>query len=67
MKNKSYNVGDAITYIQFGGQHMTVVVTNKERDVKNGRPGFDGYDPSPGGGSWWGYDDQIIDVVNNSK
>lgn len=60
MKNKSYKVGDTVTYIQFGGQRMTVIVTNKERDIKNGRPGFDGVDED--GGAWWGYDVQIIDV-----
>lgn len=64
-KNKTYDVGDTITYTQLGGQRMTVIVTNKERDIKNGRPGFDGYDTSPEKGCWWGYDDDIIAVAQS--
>lgn len=58
---KEYQIGDVISYVPFGGGRRTGVVTNKEDDVKNGRPGFDmrGLD----GESYWGYDDQIIEVT----
>ena len=36
-----YRVGDVIVYRSFGGRR-TVRVTNREADIKNGRPGFDG-------------------------
>lgn len=57
-----YKAGDTVVYNSFGGSR-TVVVTDKYEDVKNGRPGFDGYvvgDPSY---TVWGYDSQIVNVV----
>ena len=65
----NYNVGDEITYRLFSGGIRHVLVTNKEDDVKNGRPGFDGEivlggqsDPK-GSGAVWGYDEQIVSIV----
>jgi len=59
-----YEVGDVIDYSPFDGGSRRVVVTAREADIKNGRPGFDGNEV---GGSthegWWGYDDQILRVV----
>lgn len=55
-----YEVGDTITYIAFGGERRTVVVTERDEDIKNGYPGFDAM--LPNGGCVWGYDDQIIQV-----
>ena len=60
-----YEVGDTITYVAFGGEERTVIVTEKYEDVKNGLPGFDAvfpdYDPATDSGVW-GYDNQIIRV-----
>jgi len=59
-----YDVGDIIEYNTFGGGSRRVAVTNREPDVKNGRPGFDGIMSTPEGTvSVWGYDDQIVRVV----
>lgn len=55
-----YNVGDTIVYRTFGGEARTVLVTEKEDDVKNGRPGFDGV--TEDGVDVWGYDEQIVSV-----
>ena len=57
VKHNSYNVGDTIEYIAFGGERRVVVVEEKSMDIKNGRPGFDAWD-------CWGYDDQIVRVVS---
>lgn len=58
---KDYRVGDTIEYRHFGGGLRVVTVTHKERDIKNGFPGFDG--DTPDGDTWWGYDHQIVRVV----
>jgi hypothetical protein len=55
--NKNYKVGDTVTYITFSGVRRSVVVKNKEEDIKNGYPGFEGSDKD--GNDCWGYDDQI--------
>lgn len=55
-----YKVGDTIQYRTFGGGLRTVVVTDKMDDVKNGRPGFDGYLVGDPQAMVWGYDDQIV-------
>jgi hypothetical protein len=63
---QSYQVGDDITYVTFGGGRRKVRVRQKSGDIKNGRPGFDGEIIAPAdeaGGSAWGYDDQIVDVA----
>ncbi len=72
-----YRVGDVIIYSPFGGSRRKVKVTNREANIKNGRPGFDGEtleeDGQPPrtfrlpsgevtGGECWGYDDQITGV-----
>jgi hypothetical protein len=55
-----YNVGDEITYALWGGGLRTGIVTEKHGDVKNGQPGFDMV--CADGGTYWGYDDQIVRV-----
>jgi hypothetical protein len=55
-----YKIGDTIQYHTFGGNLRTVVVTDKLDDVKNGRPGFDGYLVGDREATVWGYDDQIV-------
>jgi len=52
-----YEPGDTITYRHFGDMTRTVVVTEREADIKNGQPGFFG--TTPEGLSVWGYDHQI--------
>jgi len=61
-----YKVGSVIEYQPFGGGIRRVVVTDKDSNIKNGRPGFDGRiagDDDPIA-SVWGYDDQITRVVS---
>lgn len=55
-----YEVGDVIEQDSFGGLRL-VLVTGREADVKNGRPGFVGTVPGSEFGAW-GYDDQIVTV-----
>ena len=57
-----YKIGDTIKVSQWGGGTRTVLVTNKEQDVKNGEPGGDG---TIGGTDWgvWFYDTQVIEVL----
>lgn len=64
-----YEVGDTITYSPFGGGVRYVLVNNKEDDVKNGLPGFDGelIVDGPTGEYVWGYDNQILDVVRHAS
>jgi|GEM_PF-5846192 len=57
-----YKIGSTIKYRAFGGEVRTVVVDEKEADIKNGRPGFGGLTKS--GDGCWGYDDQVIAVVS---
>jgi hypothetical protein len=59
-----YQVGDTIEYLTFGGERRQVIVTNKDDDIKNGRPGFDGTLINETGpfNEVWGYDDQIVRV-----
>ena len=63
-----YSVGDTIMYYAFGDEARNVRVTNKEADVKNGRPGFDGIVVSgpETGQSVWGYDDQIAYLIRRA-
>jgi hypothetical protein len=49
---RTYAVGDTIEYSAFGGVRRTVLVTNREEEIKNGRPGFDGITTE--GESVWG-------------
>lgn len=63
--DKHYEVGDVVDYYTtFGDDLRTVMITDKEPDVKNGRPGFDGVVISgpEAGLSVWGYDWQIVAV-----
>jgi len=62
-----YEVGSVIEYRAFGGELRRVRVTEKEANIKNGRAGFDGelLNGAPPSEEWsvWGYDDQIVRVV----
>jgi hypothetical protein len=62
-----YDVGSIIVYRPFGGGERMVKVTAKESDVKNGESGFDGeiIDGAEDGREVWGYDSQILRVVNH--
>jgi hypothetical protein len=61
IKKHSYRAGSTIKYRAFGGELRTVIVEEREDDVKNDRPGFVG--TTTHGEGVWGYDDQIIGVV----
>lgn len=63
MAKVNYNVGDTIQYRAHGGEVRTVLVEDKDPDIKNGRPGFAGACVGGDVGSCWGYDDQVIRVV----
>lgn len=56
----NYNVGDTIFYSPFLGGSRKVVVTLREDDIKNGRPGFSAV--AEDGFNVWGYDYQITHV-----
>jgi hypothetical protein len=66
-----YKQGDIIRYNAFGGCGRTVLVEEKDDDIKNGRPGFHGVMvdsnlkplPEKDGMGVWGYDSQIVRVV----
>jgi len=69
-KSLDYGEGSVIVYNAFGGLKRTVLVDEKESDIKNGRAGFSGelvgpdLKPLPGDDNGvWGYDDQIVRVV----
>lgn len=59
-----YEAGDMIVYRTSGGGLRRVRVLERLRDVKRGRPGFDGTVVSgpEKGLDVWGYDDQIVDL-----
>lgn len=59
-----YKIGDTVTYRTFMGGTRTVTVTNREDDVKNGLPGFDGIIEETGE-TVWGMDNQICIIVHN--
>ena len=65
-RQADYEVGDIITYRAMGGELRTVEVTEKDENIKNGRPGFDGRMPNDGGPEGelevWGYDAQIVRI-----
>ena len=73
-RDLSYEEGDVIRYSAFGGLRRTVLVQEKDDEIKNGRPGFSGvlvdddYKPLPekDGMGVWGYDAQIIKVIKRS-
>lgn len=69
-----YSIGDTIVYSAFGGEERTIIVEEKESDIKNGRPGFSGSSPDGNGNGngwghcgYWGYDSQIIRVIRKEK
>ena len=57
-----YRIGSVIKYTAFGGVVRVVTITEKEADIKNGRPGFGG--DMADGQLVWGYDSQIIQVIS---
>jgi len=62
-----YAIGDIIEYRTHGGGTRRVLVDEKDADIKNGYPGFggtivDGIGGTTGDGVW-GYDDQIVTIV----
>jgi len=61
----TYEPGDVVYYVAFGGSTRRVLVTEREENVKNGEPGFDGVDldePNEMFRGVWGYDSQITRV-----
>lgn len=63
MSGHEYRIGSTIVYSPFGGGEREIIVTSKEADIKNGRPGFDGYQTNEKDFTVWGYDYQIVRVV----
>lgn len=61
MTKHDYMIGSTITYNLWGGDTRTVKVTHKDENIKNGDPGFDGFEVDTGQ-SVWGYDNQISKV-----
>ena len=63
MTDKTYKVGDTVRYETFTGGLRTLKVTEKCDNIKNGSPGFSGYE-SKGmfKANYWGYDAQILRV-----
>lgn len=57
----NYTIGSIIEYRSTLGELRMVEVTDRDENVKNGRPGFEG-DTRDGEGVW-GYDSQITRVV----
>ncbi len=69
-----YRIGSIIQYNIYGtgeDELRTVLVDEKSRNIKNGRPGFGGDCCDQVNGKWvpnkaasvWGYDDQITRVL----
>ena len=58
-----YRVGSVIRYRTIADRMRTVVVTKKQRNVKNGRPGFEGRETTGTGNMVWGYDEGITQVI----
>ena len=68
-----YNIGSIIKYYAFGSYVPRVVeVFEVDSDIKDGRAGFSGVSLDPDTleplsdpfGNVWGYDDQIVEVLN---
>lgn len=65
-----YKEGSIITYQPFTGSTRKVKVTNKQKNIKNRRPGFDGVVIEPKsekGDTIWGYDSQIEKVIKEER
>lgn len=56
----NYKVGSKVSFVDFLGGIATGIITHKDADIKNGRPGFDMIFED--GETRWGYDYQIIFV-----
>jgi hypothetical protein len=71
MAKVNYAEGDVIQYRTLDGSVRTVLVEAKDDDIKNGRPGFAGAQMTNGVVrgelGCWGYDDQVIRVVQKCK
>jgi hypothetical protein len=63
-----YNIGDVIEYVPLGGTVRQALVTYRDPDIKNERPGFDGKCLSGDveGANIWGYDAQITRVISRA-
>jgi hypothetical protein len=59
-----YAVGDFVVQRLYSGRERVVRVTERTRNVKDGKPGFDGVNPEEG--EVWGFDDQIERVVRRA-
>ena len=60
-----YKIGDIVKYRTFMGDYRYVRVTDKEDNIKNGKPGFDGV-VSGTQETVWGYDYQIVKVFKTN-
>jgi hypothetical protein len=58
-----YKVGDIVKQKTFLDQYRYIRVTAKLDDIKNGKPGFDGYELGNKEKTVWGYDYQILRVM----
>jgi len=67
MSNLPYKIGDRILQHCFGEPKTArrVRVTDKHKNVKNGRSGFDGV--ADGGMEVWGYDEEVMEVISHMK
>lgn len=64
--NTLYHIGDVIEYRVFSDLLRVVRVTARHRNIKNGRPGFDGVEivnGQTGSFDCWGYDYQVTRVI----
>lgn len=59
-------VGQTVDVTLFGGCRMWLVITAIEEDIKDGRPGIDGYNAHDATDTRWCYLDQISRVVKDA-
>ena len=72
--SKTFNVGDIVEYSIFGdGTNLRLaLVTSIRKNIKNGKPGFDGYEPTPSDSKindqfgYWGYSEDVTRVWRKS-
>ena len=69
MNHDGYKIGDVIECSSFSVAVLRIKVMNKEEDIKNGRPGFDGVllNGPDVGCLVWRYDSQILNVIAEVK
>ena len=61
MKKLQYEKGDQVSYRAEGDNELrTVIVAERNANIRNGRPGFSGHIRDNTDREVWGYDDQII-------